>query len=123
MFFFGMRSVLAYEELAQPQYGVIFNGLLLSLQGIHVYWFVLIVRTAIRIVQRGRFERDIRSEDEEEEEEEKKKESVVFTKKLETETELVSESHTSQHFRYRRHRFSNNNNIINHSSNNEKRTE
>jgi hypothetical protein len=56
--------VVAYEELAQPPWGRFFNVLLLLLQAMHVYWFILIVRTAFRVVQAGRFVRDIRSEDE-----------------------------------------------------------
>jgi hypothetical protein len=56
-------SVIAYEELSQPRWGGVFNTLLLLLQLMHVYWFVLIVRTTVRVLRVGRFDRDIRSDD------------------------------------------------------------
>jgi hypothetical protein len=62
---FGLNvRVIAYEELSQPRWGGVFNTLLLLLQLMHVYWFILIVRTTVRVMRVGRFDRDIRSDDE-----------------------------------------------------------
>lgn len=65
------------EYLFNPEYPwfptyFIFNGLLMTLYGLHLFWFSIIVKMAVDMVGKGHIEGDERSDKEEDTEEEQK---------------------------------------------------